>query len=138
MARCPAHEDRSPSLSLFLPSSGEVLVHCFAGCAPADVLGAVGMSMADLFPEDERRRCSERESYIMGVRRGTEKRTALSHAVAVLFVAAEDARQKRYASPEDARSIRSALETVRQASPADLQSLPPAYLDFAKEVRSTC
>jgi hypothetical protein len=30
--RCPAHEDRSPSLSWRLADDGRALVHCFSGC----------------------------------------------------------------------------------------------------------
>jgi hypothetical protein len=30
---------------------GRALLHCFAGCGAADVLAAVGLSLADLFPE---------------------------------------------------------------------------------------
>lgn len=37
MCRCPAHSDREPSLSLRQGDHG-ILVHCFAGCAPDDVL----------------------------------------------------------------------------------------------------
>jgi len=51
MARCPAHEDRSPSLSVGLRDNGCILLHCFAGCATSDVLAAVGLTLADLFPE---------------------------------------------------------------------------------------
>lgn len=32
-ARCPAHADCSPSLSIRAWSDGHVLLHCFAGCA---------------------------------------------------------------------------------------------------------
>lgn len=32
-ARCPAHDDRSPSLSLRDGEDGRLLVHCFAGCS---------------------------------------------------------------------------------------------------------
>lgn len=48
-ARCPAHADKSPSLAV-KESDGKVLLHCFAGCEVADIVGAVGMDMADLFP----------------------------------------------------------------------------------------
>ena len=50
VACCPAHDDRSPSLSIKLESDGKVLLHCFGGCQTDDVLGAVGYSMMDLFP----------------------------------------------------------------------------------------
>jgi hypothetical protein len=51
MAVCPAHQDKSPSLSLSRAEDGRALVHCFAGCKTRDVLGAVGLEMRDLFPE---------------------------------------------------------------------------------------
>jgi hypothetical protein len=55
-AQCPAHEDKSPSLSVRETEDGLVLVHCFGGCAVHDVVGAVGMDMNDLFPPDDKRR----------------------------------------------------------------------------------
>ena len=33
-----------------------MLVHCFAGCGAADVIAAVGLDMADLFPPREGQR----------------------------------------------------------------------------------
>lgn len=58
MARCPAHEDRSPSLSLRNTAGrdGEtVLVHCFAGCDTGDVLAALDLDLADLYDRDRPR-----------------------------------------------------------------------------------
>lgn len=49
IARCPAHEDRSPSLSIRELDDGRVLAHCFAGCDVRDVLGAIGLTLAALF-----------------------------------------------------------------------------------------
>ena len=49
-ARCPAHQDRQASLSVTIGNDGRILAHCFAGCAIGDVLGAVGLALADLFP----------------------------------------------------------------------------------------
>ena len=40
-ARCPAHDDRNPSLSLTDEGDGNVLVHCHAGCSQDQVIGAL-------------------------------------------------------------------------------------------------
>ena len=49
-ARCPAHDDKGPSLSV--RDTGErVLVHCFAGCDPEDILSAVDLKWSDLYPD---------------------------------------------------------------------------------------
>src|SRR5260370_25238921 len=50
LARCPAHQDRRPSLSVRELDDGRVLVHCFAGCPVADVVAAIGLELHDLFP----------------------------------------------------------------------------------------
>ncbi len=39
-ARCPAHDDRTPSLSLKAGDDRRALVKCFAGCTPEDVMAA--------------------------------------------------------------------------------------------------
>src|SRR3954470_19268241 len=49
-ARCPAHDDRAPSLSL-RQIEGQALVHCHAGCTAVDVLGALGLTLRDLYDE---------------------------------------------------------------------------------------
>src|SRR5260370_821519 len=41
MARCPAHEDREPSLSIKETDSGKVLVHCHTGCDQQQVIAAL-------------------------------------------------------------------------------------------------
>jgi len=48
MARCPAHPDRNPSLSVSV-KEGKLLLHCFAGCPAEAVLNAVGLSWRDLW-----------------------------------------------------------------------------------------
>lgn len=50
LACCPAHEDRSPSLSIKEADDGRLLLKCWAGCSADEVVGAVGLAMADLFP----------------------------------------------------------------------------------------
>lgn len=51
IAKCPAHEDRSPSLSIRELTDGQLLLRDFAGCAAADVVQAAGLTLADLFPD---------------------------------------------------------------------------------------
>jgi hypothetical protein len=41
MARCPAHQDREPSLSIAQGDSGKVLVRCHAGCEQHRVIAAL-------------------------------------------------------------------------------------------------
>jgi hypothetical protein len=51
MARCPAHADRTPSLSIWDKGDGRILVNCFGqDCAFPDIVAAVGMSVGDMFP----------------------------------------------------------------------------------------
>jgi putative DNA primase/helicase len=40
-ARCPAHDDRTPSLSIRDSDDDKVLVHCHAGCDQRDVIAAL-------------------------------------------------------------------------------------------------
>ena len=51
MARCPSHKDKTASLSLRELDDGRILLHCFAGCNAGEVLGAIGLTINDLFPE---------------------------------------------------------------------------------------
>jgi hypothetical protein len=55
-ARCPAHADRGPSLSIREAEDGRVLIHCFAGCDVHNIVQSVGMDIGDLFPPDEKRK----------------------------------------------------------------------------------
>ena len=42
-ARCPAHQDRTPSLSIGETTSGKLLLYCHAGCTFNAVLQAIGL-----------------------------------------------------------------------------------------------
>lgn len=50
LARCPAHSDKRPSLSIRETADGVVLLKCWSGCAAAEVVAAVGLDMGALFP----------------------------------------------------------------------------------------
>src|ERR671910_1755341 len=51
MSFCPAHDDHhNPSLSL-KAENGKLLLHCFAGCQPQDIVSKIGLQIKDLFIE---------------------------------------------------------------------------------------
>lgn len=49
IARCPAHDDTTPSLSLTDGDNGKLLVKCHAGCSQGDVISA--LDQRGLWPE---------------------------------------------------------------------------------------
>lgn len=50
-AKCPAHDDKTPSLGVGLKAGGLIVINCLAGCEPEAVMSAIGMSLADLAPD---------------------------------------------------------------------------------------
>ena len=54
IARCPAHEDAVPSLSVSEGADGRVLLKCFAGCPVRRIVGSLGLTMRDLFERRSR------------------------------------------------------------------------------------
>jgi len=52
-ARCPGHDDKSPSLAIKEADNGNILLHCFAGCTTDEIVGALGLKMNDLFADDK-------------------------------------------------------------------------------------
>lgn len=51
MALCPAHDDRTPSLSVSEGQDGKALIKCFGGCTTEAIASALGLEMPDLFPD---------------------------------------------------------------------------------------
>lgn len=49
-ALCPSCGGESRKVSIAKADNGTVLLHAFCGCSPAEVVGAVGLTLADLFP----------------------------------------------------------------------------------------
>lgn len=98
-ARCPAHEDKGPSLSLREGDDGRVLLHCHAGCSTPSVLAAIGLSMSDLFPPSNTPR---RPPPAPGVSR-RELHAAADFERTILFILRCDATRGRPISQTDMR-----------------------------------
>jgi hypothetical protein len=56
VAKCPAHDDSSPSLSICVGNEGRILIKCHAGCAVPDIVSALGFQMSVLFGRPVMRR----------------------------------------------------------------------------------
>ena len=53
LAACPAHQDKTASLSIRELDDGKILIHCFAGCSVHEIVSAAGLELSDLFPPRE-------------------------------------------------------------------------------------
>ena len=52
MACCPAHDDKTPSLSIKQLECGKILLHCFAGCGADEISIALNLDWSDLCSDD--------------------------------------------------------------------------------------
>lgn len=53
IARCPAHDDRGPSLSIGRGRDDRALLRCFAGCELSDIMHALSLEVRDLFVRNQ-------------------------------------------------------------------------------------
>src|SRR5262249_4681514 len=51
--RCPAHEDNTPSLALWLGANGALVFACHAGCPKETILRALNLKWGDVMPGKE-------------------------------------------------------------------------------------
>jgi hypothetical protein len=110
MARCPAHEDRAPSLCIAKGRDGRVLLHCFAGCRTEDLLAAVGLRMRDLFTSP-----SLSPAQLVLVARNRSERDRAMHRLHKLHASGCDCLHK--------------MDDTIQRLAARLMRAPPEYAD---------
>lgn len=104
-ARCPAHNDRSPSMRVKLADEGKVLVHCFAGCIPSDITNALGLELKDLFPANDD---FNKESYAKEKIK-TKVRVQAEYDWIILQIAKADVKAGKSISPQDESLLREVL-----------------------------
>ena len=51
IACCPAHQDKSPSITIREVEEGKLLIHCFAECSVENIIGAIGLDFSDIMPD---------------------------------------------------------------------------------------
>lgn len=100
IACCPAHKDRSASLSIRELDNGATLLHCFAGCPVDAVVTAIGLRMEDLFPPRQTSpgegRKAERRPFS-----GRELVEAFAAELRVVWVLLSEVESGRQPAPKD-------------------------------------
>jgi hypothetical protein len=114
MARCPAHEDSSPSLSV---QAGEqaILLRCFAACTPLEIVSSLKLTMSDLFF-------------------GTPTKQAVRKAHAEQFRKRRVQQQREY----KIALAREAMYEVMESEGISLDSLSDYSLDYRLNRLATC
>ena len=77
IARCPAHQDKSPSLSITEGDKG-LLLRCWAGCELTAITGKLGLALKDLFYDGlpdprQRREVMQRRAKEQTTQRGADR-----------------------------------------------------------------
>ncbi|MDD3651511.1 hypothetical protein [Immundisolibacter sp.] len=114
IARCPAHNDRRPSLSIRQTDDHRALLHCFAGCAAAEIVHAAGLELRDLYPE------RPAEHYAGPVHAHSRWSRSdvwllLQHEAAIAAIVAADTAAGRPVSAEDAERAGLAADRLADA-----------------------
>lgn len=113
LARCPAHDDRHPSLTLRELDDGTLLLRCWAGCDTGQVVASVSLELADLFP----RRSGDRGPLRPGERWvPADVLRAIAHEANIAAIAAADLARGETLSAEDRERLRTASIRLHAAA----------------------
>ncbi len=112
VAKCPAHEDRSPSLSI-REVDNTVLIYCHASCSVYEILNSVSLTFSDLYPPRDPLTHSGKP-----VRRRPDYKGAWLSAVKafyLLVIATADVEKGKVLSELDRQSVALARDRIYQA-----------------------
>lgn len=112
MACCPAHDDRSPSLSIKDAGGGRILLNCLAGCATEDVLSAIGLTFADIQPE---KRPTETFKPVKDRVYATDALKAIQYEAQFVMMCAMDMKKGRQLSTETYDRLELSMERINRA-----------------------
>ena len=112
MAKCPAHEDRTASLSV-READERVLVHCFGGCSVHDVVASIGLNIADLFEKTHDHESPHRERQPFPAR---DVLAAVAEDIVLVAVAADHLLKGCSLSEQDHAALLAAANRLRKAA----------------------
>jgi hypothetical protein len=116
---CPAHQDRSPSLSITIADDGRILIHDFAGCDVTTIVAAIGLHVSDLFERRATHGASPPErAALREFARQADWRAALAvldFEAKVVQIAAADVRAGRLLDDPDSARLDVAIRRISDA-----------------------
>jgi hypothetical protein len=92
-----------------------ILLHCFGGCSVDDVCGALGVGVADLFPEKREADVDDRAFAVRSGFTAIDALRCLSGEAAVVALAAADLSEGRVLSPTDVDRVTLAAGRIATA-----------------------
>ena len=110
MACCPAHDDKSPSMTIS-DYSDNILIHCFSGCTPIDILESIGLDFSDLFPDK-----NYTEKSKGAVFNAYDVLEALSTETSIVYITASKMFDTKEISNEDWLRLKVSVQRINAAS----------------------
>lgn len=111
IARCPAHDDRHPSLNIRVGREGDrVVMHCKAGCTNVDICGALGITLRDLFDDPRQFRVGQRPKPL-----AADLLRVLNVEAHVVLIVATDLRAGRELAPDAMPRLEQACDRLARA-----------------------
>lgn len=115
IAQCPAHKDRSASLSVSEGADGRALLRCFAGCDALSVVHALGLELKDLFIATPKNLSPAARSELREVQRQSGWAAALrvlSREATVVAIAGRDVSKGKALTEGDLDRVNLALNRI--------------------------
>ena len=117
--KSPTRDERTASVSVCRGANGSVLLHDFGGDGAADVLEAMGLSLASLFPQRDRRDMTPAERAEMRAHARMAGWAAVLGTIGletkIVVIAGKQIRAGRALDAADAHRLDEALERIDSA-----------------------
>lgn len=111
MACCPAHDDRSPSMTIHAADDGRIAVFCHAGCSFEEIKDAVGLGWEPWFPPKQ---AEDRAPLIRRPFPAGDVLEALAAEVQIVTLICCDMHKKKEISEDDYTRLWVAYERIEE------------------------
>ena len=112
IACCPAHPDKTASLSIKDVGDGRVLINCFAGCGAIDVLESLGLDWEDVMPETTVVNPTRVESVIYP----TDALRIIKNEARLVYLCALDISKGNALDENDMKRLKLAMDRILKAT----------------------